>query len=87
VAAGLLCDRLVATCGDDLSLIMTHPHGADAPAVHRFAWDVFRATTQIAHDLGLYGAGQDPLSDAFSGNLRGGRGTRSWSSPSGRANR
>jgi fructose 1,6-bisphosphate aldolase/phosphatase len=32
---------------------------------------VFQATTQIARDLGLYGAGQDILSDAFSGNLRG----------------
>jgi fructose 1,6-bisphosphatase len=29
------------------------------------------ATTQLAKDLGLYGAGQDLLSDAFSGNLRG----------------
>lgn len=67
----LLLDGKVATCGDDLALIMTHEHGPDAAAVHSFAWDVFHATTRIARDLGLYGAGQDLLSDAFSGNLRG----------------
>ena len=67
----LLLDGQVATCGDDLSLIMTHEHGVEAEAVHRFAWDTFQATTRVAKDLGLYGAGQDLLSDAFSGNLRG----------------
>ncbi|MGH4010827.1 MAG: fructose-1,6-bisphosphate aldolase/phosphatase [Pseudonocardiaceae bacterium] len=71
VADGLLVDGSVASCGDDVSLIMTHRHGADAPAVHSFAWDTFQATTQVAKDLRLYGAGQDLLSDAFSGNLRG----------------
>jgi fructose 1,6-bisphosphate aldolase/phosphatase len=39
--------------------------------VHSFAWDVFQRTTALAQELGLYGAGQDLLSDAFSGNLRG----------------
>lgn len=29
-----------------------------------------RTTTGIARELGLYGAGQDLLSDAFSGSLR-----------------
>jgi fructose 1,6-bisphosphate aldolase/phosphatase len=67
----LLVDGQVQTCGDDLSLIMTHEHGVDAEAVHAFAWDVFMQTTSVAKDLGLYGAGQDILSDAFSGNLRG----------------
>ena len=61
----------MATCGDDLSLILTHAHGAEHEGVHRFAFDVFEALTDIAVDLGLYGAGQDLLSDAFSGNLRG----------------
>jgi fructose 1,6-bisphosphate aldolase/phosphatase len=68
---GLLVDAQVATCGDDLSLIMTHEHGRDAEAIHRFAWSVFTDTTALAKRLGLYGAGQDILSDAFSGNLRG----------------
>lgn len=70
-ADGLLIDGTVASCGDDMSLIMTHRHGPDAPVVHSFAWETFRATTRVAQDLGLYGAGQDLLSDAFSGNLRG----------------
>ena len=71
VKGSLLIDGQVATCGDDLSLILTHTHGAEHEGVHRFAFDVFMALTDIAVDLGLYGAGQDLLSDAFSGNLRG----------------
>ncbi len=67
----LLIDGQVSGCGDDLALIMTHRHGAVAKPIHGFAWDVFQATTVVARDLGLYGAGQDLLSDAFSGNLRG----------------
>jgi fructose 1,6-bisphosphate aldolase/phosphatase len=67
----LLVDGQVASCGDDISLIMTHERGADDRLVHAFAWDVFQATTHIAENLGLYGAGQDLLADAFSGNLRG----------------
>jgi fructose 1,6-bisphosphate aldolase/phosphatase len=71
VGAGLLIDGQVAVCGDDLSLIMTHGHGIDAEPVHALAWDVFTRTTEVARRLGMYGAGQDLLSDAFSGNLRG----------------
>lgn len=67
----LLVDGVVASCGDDLHLLMTHEHGADAEPVHALAWDVFQRTTAVARELGLYGAGQDILSDAFSGNLRG----------------
>jgi fructose 1,6-bisphosphate aldolase/phosphatase len=67
----LLVDGQVGACGDDLALIMTHDRGPNSTQVHAFAWEVFQATTQIARDLGLYGAGQDLLSDAFSGNLRG----------------
>jgi fructose 1,6-bisphosphate aldolase/phosphatase len=71
VAEGLLRDGDVAACGDDMSLIMLHDRGEDDEAIHGFAWDVFGETTRLAKDLGLYGAGQDILSDAFSGNLRG----------------
>ncbi|WP_199433742.1 fructose-1,6-bisphosphate aldolase/phosphatase [Qaidamihabitans albus] len=67
----LLLDGKVASCGDDISLIMIHEHGPDSENIHEFAWNTFRATTQVAKRLGLYGAGQDLLSDAFSGNLRG----------------
>lgn len=68
---GLILDAHVAACGDDLSLIMTHRHGADAEPIHSLAWNVFQQTTAVAQRLGLYGAGQDLLSTAFSGNLRG----------------
>ena len=67
----LLIDGQVASCGDDISLLMTHEHGIDDERVHEFAWKVFQETTRVAKSLGLYGAGQDLLSDAFSGNLRG----------------
>lgn len=69
--SGLLIDGHVDACGDDICLIMTHTYGPEAGLVHAFAWDTFQATTHIARELGLYGAGQDLLSDAFSGNLRG----------------
>lgn len=71
VGDGLLLDGTVSCCGDDVSLIMTHEHGADAEAVHSFAWDTFLRTNEVANRLGLYGAGQDLLSDAFSGNPKG----------------
>jgi fructose 1,6-bisphosphate aldolase/phosphatase len=71
VRDGLIIDAHVATCGDDLSLIMTHDKGVDAEPIHTFAWKVFQQTTKVAQRLGMYGAGQDLLSNAFSGNLRG----------------
>jgi fructose 1,6-bisphosphate aldolase/phosphatase len=71
VIGDLLIDGQVSWCGDDLSLIMTHNHGLEAEQVHAFAWETFLKTTEVAKRLGLYGAGQDLLSDAFSGNLKG----------------
>ena len=68
---GLLIDCRVAKCGDDLQLVMTHQRGEDDEKVHKFAWDVFVDCTELARSLGLYGAGQDLLADAFSGNVRG----------------
>jgi fructose 1,6-bisphosphate aldolase/phosphatase len=69
--SGMLVDYHVSACGDDLQLIMTHRHGVDHEGIHRLAWETFEAGTQVAKDLHLYGAGQDLLSDAFSGNVRG----------------
>ncbi len=66
-----IIDSYVTRCGDDLELIMTHTKGVDSKQIHALAWDVFREGTKIAKKLGLYGAGQDILSDAFSGNVRG----------------
>jgi fructose 1,6-bisphosphate aldolase/phosphatase len=67
----LLIDGLVTFTGDDIALIMSHPHGVGAPSVHRFAWECFLAATDVARKQGLYGAGQDLLVDAPSGNIRG----------------
>jgi fructose 1,6-bisphosphate aldolase/phosphatase len=67
----LLKDFHVTHCGDDLELIMTHTNGADAKEIHSLAWDTFCEATERARELGLYGAGQDLLCDAFSGNVKG----------------
>ena len=67
----ILKDFHVTHCGDDLELIMTHTRGVDSNEVHELAWNTFLKATEKARDLGLYGAGQDILSDAFSGNVRG----------------
>src|SRR4030042_2585905 len=69
--AKLLIDYCVTKCGDDLELIMTHQRGVDDEKVHKLAWDTFVEGTAIARKLGLYGAGQDLLSDAFSGTIKG----------------
>lgn len=71
IAGGLLIDGRVSSCGDDVNLVMTHRHGVDAEPVHHFAWDTFVALTEVATGLHLYGAGQDLLADAFSGNVKG----------------
>ena len=68
---GLIIDYHVTKCGDDLQLIMTHRHGEESYEIHKLAWDTFCAGTEVAKKLKLYGAGQDLLSDAFSGNIRG----------------
>ncbi len=68
---GLIEDFYVTAVGDDLQLIMTHRKGVDNPEIHELAWNVFSKGTEVAKQLGLYGAGQDLLKDAFSGNLKG----------------
>jgi fructose 1,6-bisphosphate aldolase/phosphatase len=69
--SGLLIDAHVSHCGDDMFLIMTHDRGEDNTEVHKLAWDTFVKGTQVAKKLKLYGAGQDLLADAFSGNIKG----------------
>jgi len=68
---GAIVDFHVSHCGDDLELIMTHRMGDENAVIHKMAWDIFMEGTQIARELKLYGAGQDLLSDAFSGNIKG----------------
>lgn len=67
----LLHDGLVAHTGDDIAIIMSHPRGVSAREIHHFAWECFLAATNEAKVAGLYGAGQDLLVDAPSGNVRG----------------
>ncbi|MFC1961891.1 fructose-1,6-bisphosphate aldolase/phosphatase [Chloroflexota bacterium] len=67
----LLLDYRVTKCGDDLQLLMTHRLGVENEKIHKLAWDCFCTCTEVAKKLKLYGAGQDLLSDAFSGNIRG----------------
>ncbi|MBM7855676.1 fructose 1,6-bisphosphate aldolase/phosphatase [Desulfohalotomaculum tongense] len=66
-----LIDYYVTHVGDDINLIMTHQLGCNAGKIHQLAWDTFVACTDVARKLKLYGAGQDLLSDAFSGNIKG----------------
>ena len=69
--SGLIKDFYVANCGDDLELIMGHHKGADNEEIHALAWKTFEKAADKAKEMMLYGAGQDLLSDAFSGNVRG----------------
>jgi fructose 1,6-bisphosphate aldolase/phosphatase len=71
VERGLLIDGQVLNCGDDVELIMTHRSGEENSEIHEFAWNTFMELTGLAKKLKLYGAGQDMLADAFSGNVKG----------------
>ncbi len=67
----LLIDHHISYTGDDIAILTTHRRGTSDEAVHQLAWDAFVAGTATAKDQGLYGAGQDLLKDAFSGNVKG----------------
>jgi fructose 1,6-bisphosphate aldolase/phosphatase len=67
----LLIDCQVSHTGDDIAILMTHTRGTTDPSIHALAWDAFKLATEKAKAQGLYGAGQDLLKDAFSGNIRG----------------
>ena len=66
-----IIDFDVTHTGDDICLLMVHRHGTNSSIVHNLAWQVFEAATDVAREEGLYGAGQDLLKDAPSGNVRG----------------
>jgi fructose 1,6-bisphosphate aldolase/phosphatase len=69
--AKTLVDFCVTRVGDDAELIMTHHRGAEDEQIHKLAWDTLIECTDVAKSLKLYGAGQDLLSDAFAGNVKG----------------
>ena len=68
---GVVWDHFVGYVGDDIQITMVHDNGVNASEVHKLAWDAFKAGTEVAKKLGLYGAGQDLLKDSFSGNIKG----------------
>ena len=70
-AGDLLLDYYIGYCGDDVHIVMSHARGVDDSKIHSLAWDAFMAGTRVARSEGLYGAGQDLLSDSFSGNVKG----------------
>ncbi len=67
----LIEDFCILNAGDDLELVMSHRKGVENKDIHKLAWDTFVKATEVAKKLKLYGAGQDLLADAFSGNVRG----------------
>jgi fructose 1,6-bisphosphate aldolase/phosphatase len=67
----LLIDSLITYTGDDIAIIVTHERGVDDERIHQLAWDAFLEGTSVAQVRGDYGAGQDLLVDAPSGNIRG----------------
>jgi len=67
----LLLDHYISHTGDDIAILMTHTRGPEDEDIHKLAWDAFTAGTKVAKEEGLYGAGQDLLKEAFSGNVRG----------------
>jgi len=71
VKDGLIKDFHVSHVGDDLELIMTHTKGENNERIHKLAWDTFIKGAKKAKEMKLYGAGQDLLADAFSGNVKG----------------
>jgi len=68
---GLVNSFYVFHAGDDLELLTVHKKGESNPKIHKLAWDTFEEAAKKAADLKLYGAGQDLLKTAFSGNIRG----------------
>jgi fructose 1,6-bisphosphate aldolase/phosphatase len=67
----IIKDFRVVNAGDDLELIMTHHRGDNSEEVHKLAWDTFMKCTEKAREMKIYAAGQDMLSDTFSGNVKG----------------
>jgi fructose 1,6-bisphosphate aldolase/phosphatase len=68
---GLTLDSYISYTGDDIAIVMAHQRGPGDQKIHELAWRAFMAGTEAARGQGLYGAGQDLLKEAFSGNVRG----------------
>jgi fructose 1,6-bisphosphate aldolase/phosphatase len=71
VRDGILIDGFVTFVGDDIQLLMSHVRGADSDVIHNLARKAFESAGAVAEKQGLYGAFQDLLPTASSGNLKG----------------
>ncbi len=67
----LIHDFYLSSTGDDIAILLSHSRGEGNSEIHAMAWEAFKAGTELAKEMGLYGAGQDLLKDAFSGNVKG----------------
>jgi len=67
----LIIDYYIGHTGDDIAILMTHKRGVSDEKIHKLCWDAFLEGTKVAKEQGLYGAGQDLLKTAFSGNVKG----------------
>ncbi len=67
----LIIDSYIGYTGDDISILTTHRKGVLNKMIHKLCFDAFMAGTKVAKNQGLYGAGQDLLTTAFSGNVKG----------------
>src|SRR5512136_1542573 len=70
-ATGIINNYYVFNAGDDLELLMVHEKGERNHMIHELAWNTFKEAADKALKLKLYGAGQDLLKTAFSGNVCG----------------
>lgn len=68
---GTIISSNVTHTGDDICLLMVHRQGENATPIHQLAMSTLKLATGIAKEQGLYGAGQDLLKEAPSGNVRG----------------
>ena len=68
---GLIIDYFVCHTGDDISILLSHRKGISNSKIHKICWQAFLEATKVAKKQGLYGAGQDLLVEAFSGNVKG----------------
>lgn len=68
---GLIIDSYIAYTGDDTHILLSHTKGVNNSDIHKLCFDAFMEATKVAKEQGLYGAGQDLLKTAFSGNVKG----------------
>jgi len=67
----LISDFYIGYLGDDITILTSHKGGVLNEKIHKLCWDAFISGTKVAKEQGLYGAGQDLLVSAFSGNVKG----------------